>query len=111
MNPEQFKTGMLCRTKGCYNFWCYNARPDDGCAEFPEHSVGWEYFKDTNWRIEVERPKGEIVILLRGFTALNERGSYGFIELLLSDGTRGRLYVDYGAIAQRVGDLLEPVDT
>lgn len=107
MNPEQFETGMLCRTKGCYSFMCYKERPDDGSAEFPERSVDWEYFKDTNWQIEVERPKGEIVILLRGFTALNESGSYGFIELLLSDGASGRLYVDYGARAE---DLLEPVD-
>lgn len=107
MNPEQFETGMLYRTKGCYNFWCYNKRPDDGSAEFPEHSVDWEYFKDTNWRIEVVRPKGEIVILLRGFTALSESGSYGFIELMLSDGTRGRLYVDLG---DEHSELLEPVD-
>lgn len=109
-STQQFRTGRLCRTKACYEFW-FRSASHELQPKQKAYSAEWEK-EDSFWCHDREYKKGELVLIARTFVVLDEEDDdYGFIEVVMSDGQLGRMYTHARRSGQSIDCLLEPVDT
>lgn len=110
-NAQQFKAGVLCRTKQLLEFWFRSADPEPRLCTQPTYSPEWEKEEDSYWYNDREYNKGSLVLIARPFVVLDEEeDDFGFIEVVMNDGRLARTYAHRCRSGESIDCLLEPVD-